>query len=72
MIVGDRDSFFSVASVEATAVAFREHDMPVEVEVVKGHDHWYYSRAKVFNESAWEFLARHELSQPPRFTEYAY
>jgi predicted esterase len=72
MIVGDRDRFFSVESVEATAALFRDHEIPVEVEVVKGHDHWYYSKAKAFNESAWEFLSKHELAMPPRFTHHAY
>lgn len=61
IIVGDGDKFFPLASVYSTEAAFREHGIPIELEVVKGHDHWYYTRSAKFNESAWEFLSRHEL-----------
>jgi dienelactone hydrolase len=71
IIIGDRDKHFPVASVESTAAALREQGVPVEVEVVKGHDHWYYSKAKKFNESAWTFLAAHELSVAPKYTDYS-
>jgi poly(3-hydroxybutyrate) depolymerase len=69
IIIGDRDKFFPLASVDSTAAALREQGVPVEVEVVKGHDHWYYSKAKKLNESAWAFLAAHELSAAPNHTD---
>jgi poly(3-hydroxybutyrate) depolymerase len=72
IIVGDRDPFFSVASVEKTAEAFRKRGLPVDLELVKYHDHDYYGKAQKFNESAWAFLSGHKLESDPKFKEYAF
>jgi poly(3-hydroxybutyrate) depolymerase len=72
IIVGDRDAYFPLASVKATVKAFEESDLPVDLELIKGHDHWYYDRAKKFNTSAWEFLVTHDLGEAPRFHEYRF
>ena len=72
VIVGDRDEFFPLTSVNATVEALKTREFPVELEVVKRHDHWYYDRAQVFNQSAWSFLAAHELEAAPAWTEYRF
>ena len=72
IIVGESDRFFSVASVEETAAAFREQGLPAEVEIIKRHGHGYYRKAKKLNESVWSFLAARELSQDPHFEEYSF
>src|SRR5205085_3503124 len=45
IFVGDRDQYFSLASVKATEAALKGKDFPLEVTVMKGHDHWYYDLA---------------------------
>ena len=69
ILVGDGDRFFPVASVESTATVLREHGIPVEVEIIRGHDHWYYDRAGTFNKSVWEFLSNTELTEGPFYTQ---
>ena len=70
VLVGDRDPFFSVASVEKTVEAFRQRGLPVDFEVVKFHDHDYYAKAQKFNEAIWTFLSAHKLESDPKFQEY--
>jgi poly(3-hydroxybutyrate) depolymerase len=70
VIVGDRDPFFPVASVENTVESFRKRGLPVDLEVVKFHDHDYYGKAQKFNEAIWTFLSAHKLESDPKFQEY--
>src|SRR6185295_8406132 len=72
IIVGDRDAYFPLASVNATAEALRSHGHTVELEVVKRHDHWYYDRAQQFNEMAWQFLKDQKLSVEPNYIQYKF
>ena len=67
--VGDRDPFFSIASVRATRDALTTSGFHVEVTEMPGHDHWYYDLAPKINEAAWEFLRQYELSSEPRYAE---
>jgi len=68
--VGDRDPYFSVASVRATAAALTSKGCPVEVTEMPGHDHWYYDLAPRINEAAWQFLKKHSLSSDARYQAY--
>jgi predicted esterase len=70
IIVGDRDTFFPLPSVNATEAALKERGFAVEVKVMKGHDHWYYDLAPQINRDAWDFLKRHELNEDPRYETY--
>jgi len=72
IIVGDRDNFFPLSSVNATADALKAAGFTVDLEVVKRHDHWYYDRAQQFNESAWQFLKDKKLAGPPSYLQYRF
>ncbi len=72
IFVGDRDQYFSLASVKATEAALKVKEFPVEVTVMKGHDHWYYDLAPQINRNAWAFLKRYELSSEPRYEAYSF
>jgi len=70
IFVGDRDAFFPLTSVKATNDALRARGFPIEVTIIKGHDHWYYDLAPEINRNAWEFLKQQELADDPRYAEY--
>jgi predicted esterase len=71
IFIGDRDNFFPLSSVRATEAALKDRGFPIELTVIKGHTHWYYDRAPEINRDAWDFLKRHELTEDPRYEEYA-
>jgi len=70
IIVGDRDSFFPLAAVEATESKLKELQFPIEVFVMKGHDHWYYDLAPEINRNAWDFLKQNSLTGERKHVQY--
>lgn len=72
IFVGDRDQFFPLSSVKATEAALKGRGFPVELTVMKGHDHWYYDLAPEINRNAWAFLKKYELNAEPRYETYTY
>ena len=68
--VGDSDQFFPLKEVRATRDALKEAGMPVDLIEIENHDHWYYDKASKFNQTAWEFLKKHELAGDPRYQKY--
>jgi predicted esterase len=70
IIVGDKDAFFPLQSVMSTETALKAGGFPIEVKVMKGHDHLYYNIAPQINRDAWDFLKRHELSEAPKYQPY--
>jgi predicted esterase len=70
IIVGDRDQFFPMNSVEATEFALKNRQFPIEVMIMKGHTHWYYDVAAEINENAWTFLKQFSLTTDRRHAEY--
>ncbi|PYS77522.1 MAG: hypothetical protein DMF67_07020 [Acidobacteria bacterium] len=72
IFVGDRDQYFPLGSVKATEAALKGRGFPVELTIMKGHDHWYYDLAPEINRNAWAFLKRHELNEEPRYETYNY
>jgi predicted esterase len=70
IIVGDSDNFFSLDSVRATESALKDRQFPIEVKIMKGHDHWYYDLAPEINEDAWSFLKQNTLAADPHHTQY--
>lgn len=68
--VGDSDAFFSLKEVRATRDALQSEGFPVEMIEIKNHDHNYYGGAPKYNQTAWEFLKKYELSEEPLFQQY--
>ena len=68
--VGDSDQYFPIKEVRATRDALKEAGIPVDLNEIENHDHWYYDKASKFNQTAWEFLKKHELAADPRFQKY--
>ena len=71
IFVGDRDQYFPVDSVKKTEELLKSNQFPIQVTVMKGHDHWYYDLAPDINRNAWAFLKEHSLNAEPKFTQYA-
>lgn len=68
--VGDSDAFFPLKEVRATRDALQEAGFPVDLIEIKNHDHFYYRSAEKFNQTAWEFLKKHELPEDPQYQRY--
>jgi hypothetical protein len=56
--------------VKATEKALRDRQFPIEVTIMKGHDHWYYDLAPEINRNAWEFLKQNALTADRRHVQY--
>ena len=70
IFVGDVDQYFPLDSVKKTEELLKSNQFPIEVTVMKGHDHWYYDLAKDINRNAWAFLKQHSLTTEPKFIQY--
>ena len=70
IFVGDADKYFPIDSVRKTEELLKSNQFPVQVTVMKGHDHWYYDLAPDINRNAWAFLKQHSLNAEPKFTQY--
>jgi len=68
--VGDRDAFFPVPMVQNTCDVLKGGGFDVKLEVMKGHDHWYYTLGEKINEKAWEFLSPHQLPTGPTYKKH--
>lgn len=71
IFVGDVDQYFPLDSVKQTEERLKSNQFPIQVTVMKGHDHWYYDLAPDINRNAWAFLKQHSLNAEPKFTQYA-
>jgi len=70
IFIGDVDQYFPMDSVKKTEELLKSNQFPVQVTVMKGHDHWYYDLAPDINRNAWAFLKQHSLNAEPKFTQY--
>jgi len=70
IFVGDVDQYFPIDSVKKTEELLKSNQFPVQVTIMKGHDHWYYDLAPDINRNAWAFLKQHSLDAEPKFTQY--
>ena len=70
--VGDSDDYFPLKLVRATRDALQEAGFPVDLIEIKNHNHWYYDSAAKFNQTAWEFLKKHELPADPVYQKYTW
>jgi poly(3-hydroxybutyrate) depolymerase len=62
--VGDRDQFFSAASVRKTRDLLHQAGFPVHYVELINHDHNYYARSDEINADAWKFLKGINLPLP--------
>lgn len=70
IFVGTRDPFFPLANVRSTRDDLNRQGFAAELTEVPDHDHNYYVLASRINNSAWEFLKKHELKEDPRYEQY--
>jgi tetratricopeptide (TPR) repeat protein len=70
--IGTVDKSFPLKSVRSTRDLLNAHGFAVQLIEMPGHDHWYYDLAAKINQSAWEFLQTHALSNEPRFEEHKF
>jgi len=70
IFVGDVDQYFPLDSVKKTEELLKANQFPVQVTIMKGHDHWYYDLAPDINRNARAFLKQHSLDAEPKFTQY--
>jgi len=70
IFVGDRDMFFPLGAVRDTEGALKDHQIPIDVMIMKGHTHWYYDIADQINKDAWDFLKQTSLTAERRHAEY--
>ena len=70
IFIGDRDMFFPLSSVRDTEGALKDHLIPIDVVIMKGHTHWYYDVADEINKNAWDFLKQASLTGERRHAEY--
>ena len=70
IFVGTRDRFFPLENVRGTRDDLNKQGFAVELTEMSGHDHWYYDLAPKINQSAWEFLKKHQLTEDPQYEQY--
>ncbi|HTF37833.1 MAG TPA: alpha/beta hydrolase-fold protein [Blastocatellia bacterium] len=70
IFVGTRDPFFPLEDVRGTRDDLNKQGFAVELTEVPGHDHNYYGVASKINQSAWEFLKKHQLNEDPQYEQY--
>src|ERR1041384_5594510 len=70
IFIGDVDQFFPLDLVKKTEELLKAYQFPIQLTVMKGHDHWYYDLAPEINRNAWAFLKQHSLDAEPKFTQY--
>ena len=68
--VGTRDPFFPLDDVRGTRDDLNTRGFAVVLAEMAGHDHNYYGSASKINQSAWEFLSKHRLSEDPEYEQY--
>ena len=70
MFVGTKDPLFPLANVRGTRDDLTKQGFAADLTEIPGHDHWYYDLAPKINQSAWEFLKKHQLNEDPQYEEY--
>lgn len=70
IFVGTRDRFFPLEDVRGTRDELNSQGFAAELTEIPGHDHNYYGLAPKINQSAWEFLKKHQLNEDPQYEQY--
>lgn len=68
--VGDSDEYFPLKIVRDTRDALKNGGFTVDLVEIPNHDHWYYDQAAKFNQTAWDFLKKIELTAEPKYQKY--
>ena len=68
--VGDSDEYFPLKIVRETRDALKSGGFTVDLVEIPNHDHWYYDQAAKFNQTAWDFLKKIELTAEPKYQKY--
>lgn len=61
--IGNLDSVYPLESVRQTKAILEANGFPVEVNVMPGHNHDYFTVDGTVNERAWKFLKKTPLAQ---------
>jgi poly(3-hydroxybutyrate) depolymerase len=69
--VGTRDPFFALDLVRGTRDALNARGFHAQLSEMSGHDHNYYSVSREVNKDAWKFLRGNELTDDPKWQQYA-
>jgi poly(3-hydroxybutyrate) depolymerase len=70
IVVGDQDPFFPAKDVAATVDGFKARGVPIQAEIIKGHNHNYYDVSSRVNASAWAFLRGRSLDTDPKYVDH--
>jgi polyhydroxybutyrate depolymerase len=71
IVIGDKDQFFAMSSVENTRAVLERAGFPIAVTIVPGMNHWYTQKtAPGVNAIAWDFLKNRTLEDPPAYVTY--
>jgi poly(3-hydroxybutyrate) depolymerase len=68
--VGDRDEYFSTASVNSTQRILSGAGFPVDLNLLKDRRHSLLDVPIDFNDKVWAFLGHNALGDIPKFTPY--
>ncbi len=60
-INGTDDKGFPITKLRETAQAFSSNGHEIELKILQGHNHWYYTLADYINLLAWDFMKQHTL-----------
>jgi len=71
IVIGDKDQFFAMSSVENTRKVLERAGFPVSVTILPGMNHWYTHKvAPGVNATAWDFLKGRALEDAPAYVAY--
>jgi poly(3-hydroxybutyrate) depolymerase len=70
--VGDKDEYFSVASVQATENLLKQRGIPAELHLLPGRVHAYSDVPADFHDTVWNFLKANALIDIPKYAPYRF
>lgn len=72
MYVGDKDEYFPVESVQATASILKQRGIPAELHLLPGRVHAYSDVPADFHDTVWDFLKANALTDIPKYAPYRF
>jgi len=67
--VGDQDPSFQQGR-DGDGRRFKARGVPIQADIIKGHDHNYYAVSSRCERAAWAFLRGHSLDGDPKYIEH--
>jgi poly(3-hydroxybutyrate) depolymerase len=71
VMAGNQDVEIPLESVRTMEGRMKAKGIPVEIEVLRGHENWYEDRAVSLNVKSWEHLRGHTLPGDPVYRDVA-